>query len=72
MKVFSKRLFNQNAPVYVKRLIPEAHTSVLDGKEVKDRIIEYEVNGNEYYLYPIEPDWCKEVSDENKGSYEWT
>lgn len=57
---FSAKKFSQNASAICKKLIPESHRRVLDGMEVIDGQIDYEVDGEEYYLYPVELEWCEE------------
>lgn len=63
---FSKDNFNKNAPKTIKKLL-SGHIDVIDGMEVKfdgefGEIEEYKVNGEEFYLYPVSKDWCKEDS----------
>lgn len=57
---FSKDKFRKNAPHAIRKALPESHRDVLDGMEVDRCEIEYEVDGKEYSLYPVEPDWCEE------------
>ena len=40
-------------------LLPDSHLAVLDGREVVDEHINYEVDGEEFYLYPVIPEWCE-------------
>ena len=67
MLVFSRKNFEAHAPVYVKQLIPDAHRETLDGKPIlwqDDDFyghVEYTVDGEPYYLYPVYPAWCEEV-----------
>jgi hypothetical protein len=42
-----------------RRLLPDSHLAVLDGREVVDEHINYEVDGEEFYLYPVIPEWCE-------------
>ncbi|WP_156290763.1 hypothetical protein [Oceanobacillus salinisoli] len=63
---FNKNLFSKNADSNVKRLL-SSHLDVLDGMKVafkdgdKFGIIEhYEINGEPFYLYPVEKEWCAE------------
>lgn len=43
-----------------RHLLPESHLSILDGLTVTDGQIDYEVDGEEFYLYPILREWCEE------------
>ncbi len=66
MLVFSRTNFEAFAPVGVKKLIPDAHREALDGKPVNARgngfyWVDYEVDGEEFTLYPIYTEWCEEV-----------
>lgn len=59
---FSKRKFIENAPMGIKCQLKN-HLDILDGIEVifdgnYGQIPQYFVDGNEYYLYPIERNWC--------------
>lgn len=63
--VFSRKRFEENAELYVKKLIPEAHRIALEGLLVHFEgesfgTVDYEVEGKEYTLYPIYPEWCEE------------
>lgn len=65
--IFDKLAFNQHAETHIKKLIPAAHIEALDGMNVEfenDRfgsITNYEVDGEEFYLYPVCREWCTEV-----------
>lgn len=68
MLVFSRANFEAHAPVSIKQLIPDTHREMLDGKPVLLRDdgyghVEYAVDGEPYYLYPVYPGWCEEVND---------
>ena len=61
---FSKENFLKNAPALVKRQLKD-HLDILDGMEVTfefdDKwglIPQYFVEGQEYYLYPVDKGWC--------------
>ena len=59
---FSKDKFLKIAPAGIKRQLKN-HLDILDGIEVifdgnYGQIPQYFVDGNEYYLYPIERNWC--------------
>lgn len=64
--VFSKKNFELNAPSYVKRLVSELHREALEGKTVvfteEYGTVDYQVNGEDYTLYPVDRNWC-EVSE---------
>ena len=55
---FNARKFLDNADSVCKKALPESHRQELDGKKVVDGQIEYTVDGQEYYLYPVLPEWC--------------
>lgn len=55
---FNARKFKKNAK-QLRRLIPESHLKELDGKEVVGGKIEYMADGEEFYLYPVLPEWCE-------------
>jgi hypothetical protein len=49
--------------------LPESHLNAIDGKEVIFKHIsgdkfgiveEYKADGQEWYLYPVMPEWCEE------------
>ena len=46
-----------------RRLLSESHLEVLDGLEVVNEHIDYEVDGEEFYLYPVIPEWCEEEQE---------
>ena len=56
---FSKDKFRRNAPHAIRKALPESHRDVLDGMQVDKGAIEYTVDGKEWELYPVEPDWCE-------------
>lgn len=47
-----------NADAACRKALPESHRRELDGKEVINGQIEYNADGNEWYLYPVLPEWC--------------
>lgn len=53
-----KKKFSANADPTCRKLITEEHRDALDGKEVVNGQIEYTVNGENYYLFPVLPEWC--------------
>ena len=55
---FSAKKFSANADSVCKKSLPESHRKALDGKEVVGGKIDYEVDGSEWYLYPVLPNWC--------------
>ena len=57
---FSAKKFSANADPICRKLLPESHRLVLDGKEVIGGKIYYEAEGAEWYLYPVLPEWCDE------------
>jgi len=58
---FSKEKFRKDKRY--RRLLTEDQLEVLDGREVVDERIDYEVDGEEYCLYPVIPEWCEEVQN---------
>jgi len=67
---FSKKKFLENAPSYVKKMIPKEHLIELDGKEVtfKEKfgcVEHYKVGNNDFYLYPVERSWCDTKAQTN-------
>ncbi len=56
---FSEDKFRRNADHAIRKRMPQSHLNVLDGMEVDMCEITYTVDGEEYYLYPVEPDWCE-------------
>jgi hypothetical protein len=67
--IFSKQKYKQSDYGRSGKSIPESHLDALDGKEVifkkisGDRfgiVEEYEADGQEWYLYPVMPEWCEE------------
>lgn len=66
MMVFSRKKFETNAPVSVRKTL-KSHLDALDGlavdfsKDTKNGTIpKYEAEGQEWYLYPVYPEWCEE------------
>ena len=64
--VFSKENFKKNASRSIKKTL-SPYLEVLEGKPVdftkdeKNGIIDsYWYEDEEYYLYPVLPEWCKE------------
>lgn len=55
---FDRKKFSTNADPVCRKSLPESHRLVLDGKEVVNGQIEYSVDGKEYYLFPVLPEWC--------------
>lgn len=55
---FSVKKFAANADKVCRKAVTEPHRQALDGKEVVDGQIDYSVDGKEYYLYPVLPEWC--------------
>lgn len=60
---FDKYKFKKNAPLHVKKAL-SGHIDVIDGLEVfscKNGYyeVDYEVDEENYYLYPILKEWCK-------------
>lgn len=66
---FSKAKFRKNASKGIVRQLGK-HVDVLDGMEVdfsEDGVngtVEYEYEGEEFYLYPVLPEWCEEEVEE--------
>ncbi|MDV9963389.1 hypothetical protein RHL97_19075 [Clostridioides difficile] len=56
---FNKDKFRRNAPHAIRKALPESHRDVLDGMEVDRCEIEYTVDGEEYYLFPVYAEWCE-------------
>lgn len=60
-EIFSKAMFSKNAPSNVKRVLSR-HLDTIDGKKVdSEGKIDYEIDGEEFYLYPVSKDWCEEA-----------
>ena len=59
---FSKEKFEKNAPKSILKIISEEHRNALEGKEVDFTDgygnIDYTVNDKNFYLYPVNEDWC--------------
>lgn len=55
---FNADRFLKYADNISKKLVTEPHRKALDGKEVIDGEIRYSIDGEEYYLYPVLPEWC--------------
>ena len=65
--VFSKEAFLASDSGNRLRHLVGAHLSILDGLSVQYAtdgfgIIRYEVDGEEWELYPVMPEWCVEQS----------
>jgi hypothetical protein len=67
--VFSKQKYKQSKYSKMGKPLPESHLDALDGKDVifkkmsGDRlgiVEDYEADGQEWYLYPVMPEWCEE------------
>lgn len=43
-----------------RHILPNSNLAVLDGMAVINEGIYYEVDGEEWYLYPVLPEWCEE------------
>ncbi|WP_333792022.1 hypothetical protein [Muricomes intestini] len=56
---FSKDKFRRNAPHAIRKALPESHRDVLDGMEVTRDTLEYQVDGEEYYLFLVYAEWCE-------------
>lgn len=56
---FSTAKFKKNAKG-LRKQVPDSHLEVLDGKEVIGGEIKYLVDGEDWYLFPVLPEWCKE------------
>lgn len=63
--IFDKEFFKKNAPKYVQKIL-SSHIDALDDKKVtfqdNDRFgtVEYQEEGQDFELYPVYPDWCRE------------
>lgn len=55
---FNAEKFTSNADRICRKAVPKSHRQILDGKEVVNGKIEYEVDEEEFYLYPVLPEWC--------------
>lgn len=55
---FNAKKFMSNADSIARKSVPELHRQVLDGREVIDGQIDYSLDGKDYYLYPVLPEWC--------------
>lgn len=55
---FNASKFRKNADSACRKLIPEPHRLALDGKEVVNGKIDYSVDGEDYFLYPVLQEWC--------------
>lgn len=59
---FSMKKFRKNAENAIKKRVPQPHLDILDGMEVtvtRDTL-EYQVDGEKFYLFPVCPEWCDE------------
>ena len=69
--VFDREAFEKNAPANTKKQLPDAHREGLHGTEVEfdgediGESMDYQVEGepheNEYFLYPVSREWCREI-----------
>lgn len=57
---FDEKMFCANADPICRKLLPESHRKALDGREAVGGQIEYNADGEEWYLYPVLPEWCVE------------
>lgn len=67
MKVFCKKAFNSSESGKHLRKVLGNHLDIADGKPVQDAgdgfgRIEYEIDGEEWELYPVMPEWTAEES----------
>lgn len=69
MKVFSKAAFlSSDSGKHLKTVLGK-HLNILDGMPILKEesgfgFIEYEVDGEEFELWPVEPEWCIEDTQE--------
>lgn len=61
-------MFRKNAPKHIQKILSK-HIDVLNGKEVAfdeqyGTSEPYVFEGQEFELYPVYKDWCREVKDE--------
>ncbi len=61
---FSVEKFRKNAEHAIRKRVPQPHLDVLDGMEVEKENhfgkISYVADRNEWWLYPVYPEWCEE------------
>jgi hypothetical protein len=63
--IFDKKLFKRHAPKNIQKILSH-HVDLIDGREVSFEgeegfgTVEYEDEGQNYELYPVYPDWCRE------------
>ncbi len=63
--VFSKAVFLASPSGRSVRMLLSGHLDILDGMKVEETEgeelghINYEVDGEEYKLYPVMPEWCR-------------
>ncbi len=55
---FNAKKFLANADSVCRKTIPESHREALNGKEVLNEQIEYRADGEDWFLYPVLPEWC--------------
>jgi hypothetical protein len=55
---FREKRFSANADSVCRRCMPESHRKALEGREVVNGQIEYEADGECWYLYPVLSEWC--------------
>ena len=63
MLVFSAKQFRRHADCTVRRALPESHLEALDGKPVAFGRVIYSADGEDWYLYPVQKEWCEEVDE---------
>lgn len=69
MRVFSKAAFLSSGSGKRLKTVLGEHLNILDGMPVQRKengfgLIEYEVDGEEFELWPVEPEWCIEDTQE--------
>ncbi|WP_230397995.1 hypothetical protein [Novisyntrophococcus fermenticellae] len=57
---FSVEKFRKNAEHAIRKRVPQPHLDILDGMEVTRDTLEYQVDGEKFYLFPVYPEWCEE------------
>lgn len=60
MMKFSVEKFRKNAEHAIRKRVPQPHLDILDGMEVTRDTLEYQVDGEKFYLFPVYPEWCEE------------
>lgn len=69
MKVFSKAAFLSSISGQQVKYWLVGHLDILDGQPVQDAgngvyQLKYEADGEDWELYPVMPEWCKEDNQE--------